>query len=433
MTPRTMRHVRNSPHAGAGLGSRLAALLLPVLLTGSIAHAQQPHDWSLELVPGNGVRVYAADTDYLGGIWIAGRYSLEDSPFSSRNFIARWDGSQWLETPVPQPAASGSDKDHNLWGLAALGPDDAIAVGVHDSLDANVGVPQSMRWNGSDWEVLAAPDEVVNSGNGSGNFADVSRTGDTAWAAGHFPGPNPDDPDFPITQFFASRLDGNEWDTHILPLYDGIQNQELARYNANAVAGASADDVWLGGRVQQVDEGPDGPLLVHWNGSEWTWSDIWPLFDGNFGDIEDILALASDNVWAVGEEWVVEGTTTHRVAAVLHWDGAEWSRIAVPKEPDRDVILRTVTGHSASDLYAAGVASATDGSPEAYLLHYDGQDWTSVPDVELAEGSQFFASAISAAGELWLAGRANEFSLEGLSQRAFLGDLNLLFRDHFDN
>lgn len=414
----------NSSRAIARVRPFLASLLVATLLAAGHAHAQESLDWTLELVPGNGVRVYAADTDFTGDVWVAGRYSLQDNPFTSRNFIARWDGEQWVETPAPQPAAAGDDMDHNLRGFAALGPDDAIAVGVHDSLSANVDVPQSMRWNGSSWDVLDAPAEVVNSGNGSGSFSDVSRTGDTAWAVGTFSGPGPGDPAATVIQFYGARLVDDQWEMHFVPLYDGVQNQQMARYRANAVAGASADDVWLGGEVEQIGEGPQGAVLVHWNGSEWNWADIWPLLQSNISEILDIVAIASDDVWAVGHETVVEGTTTRRVAALLHWNGTQWSRIAAPDEPDRNITLRTVSARSSSDIYAAGVASI-DGAPEAYLLHYDGQDWSTVPDVQVADGSQFFASAISLAGELWLAGRANEFSLEGLAQRATMSDLSV--------
>lgn len=420
---------------GRGItASAPAAILLPLfgalLLVGGIAQAQSSLDWSLEPVPGNAVRIFGADTDFEGGIWVAGRSSLESFPFPSLNFIARWDGVQWVETPVPQPAASVDDKDHSLRSVAALNADDAIAVGSHGALDANVSVPQSMRWNGSEWEVLEVPDEIADSGNGSGSYQDVSRTGDGAWAIGHFTGEIA--PEFPIGRFFATRLDGGQWQAFVPPLYDGIQNQELSRYFSSAVAGASDDDVWFGGRVQQIGEGPDGPLLLHWDGSEWQWSDIWPLFESSIADIVDILALASDDVWAVGQETLVEGLTTRDVAVLLHWDGAQWSRVAAPDEPDHNVNLRTVTARSASEIFAAGVIAANDGPPEAYLLRYDGADWSRVPDVELAEGSQFFASAISSVGALWLAGRANEFALPALAQRALLV-ANELFHDGFED
>ncbi|WP_147307595.1 hypothetical protein [Wenzhouxiangella sediminis] len=410
--------------------SIITPLLTALLVAAGAAQAQQSLDWSLEPFAGNAVRLFGADSDFNNGVWVAGHSSLAESPYSFRNFIARWDGLEWVVTPVPQPAEAVDDRDHSLRSIAALGPDDAIAVGAHDKLDANVSVPQSMRWNGTDWQVLEVPDEIAGSGNGSGAFDDVARTGDTAWAVGSFVGAGPSGPDMPIARFFATRLDGDQWQAFVPPLYDGIQDQELARYFARTVAGASDDDVWIGGRVEQTGEGPDGPLLGHWNGSQWQWSDIWPLFDSGIADISDILALASDNVWAVGVETLVEGTTTRDVAVVLHWDGAQWSRVAVPDEPDRNVILHTVTARSASEIYAAGAAFPDDGPLEAYLLRYDGEDWATVPDVELADGSQFFAAAISPVGQLWLTGRANELSLPGLAQRAWLEGI-ILFRDSF--
>jgi hypothetical protein len=229
----------------------------------------------------------------------------------------------------------------------------------------------------------------------------------------------------PLTRMFATRLDGDQWSFELLPFFDGIQDQGLASYRAQAIAGSAADDVWVGGWVLQVGSGPDGALLAHWDGSEWSWHDIWPLMNSEVSDIDAIAAIASDDVWAVGDETFENQTR----AVILHFDGTSWSRIAAPEEPNLNVALRTVVARAADDVYAGGVAWVSGEAPQAYLVHFDGHGWSAVADVEIAAGTQFFASAIADEDTLWMAGLSNEF-LDGLAQRAELcvpgGDLSLV-------
>ena len=380
---------------------------------GGASNGEPVCGWELAPVPGNGVRLFGADTGLLGGVWVAGRSSGLSFPFPSLNFIARWNGQQWVQSDVPQPALV-ADKDQSLDGIAALGPEEAIAVGARDSLEGNFTVPQSMRWDGSTWELLASPPEVTENGNGSGGFSDVSRTGDTVWASGTRVGLEPGGSDEPLTRMFATRLVGDEWEGFVLPVFDQVQNQGGASYRSNAVAGVSADDVWVGGVVFQQGPGPEGAVIAHWDGSGWTWTDVWPLLSISSSEIADIAAIATDDVWAVGDEFSVDSGLSE--AVLLRWDGSAWSRFDAPVET-ANVELRAVVARASDDVFAAGVAFGVGGSPEAYVLHYDGVEWTRVENSELASGSQFFAGTIDGHDDLWLVGRANQFSLEGLAQR----------------
>lgn len=381
------------------------------------ASAEPVCGWTLELVPGNGVRLFGAETDLSGGVWIAGRSSGVSFPFPSLNFVARWDGQQWVASDVPQPSL-GAGKDQSLEGIAVFGPDEVIVVGSRDSLNGNFSIPQSLRWDGSSWELLDPPAAVVKSGNGSGGFDDVARTGDAVWAVGRTIGVAPGASEVGTQVFFAAQLVGDLWEGEILPIFDELEDHDNADYRPNAIAGVAADDVWVGGWVLQVGTGPDGALLAHWDGSEWSWMNIWPLMSSSVSSIEDIAAIASDDVWAVGDEVDVERNLN--AAVLLHWDGAAWTRFPAPVET-KNVELRTVIARASDDVFAAGVAFGTSfpggGSPEAYVLHYDGVEWTRVEGSRVANESQFFAGVIDANDDLWLVGRANELSLEGLAQR----------------
>jgi len=392
--------------------------LAAVTLCAGASNASPDCGWELEAVEGNGVRLFAAAADDVGGLWVAGRSSGLSFPFPSLNFVARWDGQQWVSSDVPQPALT-VDKDQSLRGIASLGPNGAIAVGARDSLTGNFTVPQSMRWDGSSWQLLDSPPEAIENGNGSGGFDDVSSAGDTIWAVGTRAGLAPGGNDEPLTRMFATRLVESEWEGFILPVFDEVQSQGGASYRAGAIAGTAADDVWVGGIVFQQGPGPEGAVLAHWDGSAWTWTDVWPLLGNSSSEISDLVAIESDNVWAVGDELDVEAE--RNIAVLLHWDGSTWSRFDAPVE-SVNVELRAVIARGSNDVFAAGTAFGTEfpggGPPEAYVLHFDGVDWTRVPNSELVPESQFFAGAIAGDDELWLVGRANDLPLDGLAQRA---------------
>jgi hypothetical protein len=254
---------------------------------------------------------------------------------------------------------------------------------------------------------------------GGGLFADVAVTGDTVWVTG---GKNEMVPNGPLLEPFAARLDGDDWTMVDVPLFDIVGEQTLARYRLRAVGGIAADDVWMGGWLLVVGEPIHDAVLMHWDGGDWTWFDVRPLLTnpGAGSSIESITAIGPDDVWAVGHEFDVD--LERERALILHWDGTAWSRFDAPVEPGRNVWLRDLVARSSTNIHAAGTVNTPGEWPEAYLLHYDGDGWSRVDDVQTADGSQFLAAATTADGTLWLAGLTNEFPALGLAQRGIACD-----------
>lgn len=82
------------------------------------------------------------------------------------------------------------------------------------------------------------------------------------------------------------------------------------------------------------------------------------------GSLSDVLALASGEVWAVGQQqiwdvWKNRGT-------IRHWDGSRWAEVAI-RDATGATNLRGVAAASASDVWAVG--DGVDGLP--YLAHGD--------------------------------------------------------------
>jgi hypothetical protein len=112
-----------------------------------------------------------------------------------------------------------------------------------------------------------------------------------------------------------------------LPRGDTLEFQTL--YGVHAI---SASDVWAVGESHgRRDATPEDleerytfrfrePLVAHWDGSEWSvvpFPDL-RLDEDSRGRLMDVVALAADDVWAVG--WI--GRAIEDESLVAHWDGA---------------------------------------------------------------------------------------------------------------
>lgn len=103
------------------------------------------------------------------------------------------------------------------------------------------------------------------------------------------------------------------------------------------VHGTKGDDVWMVGERGRITHYDGATFVEHDAGVDAT---LWGTF-----------AFAADDVWAVGG--TPEGTLDQEDDIVLHWDGATWSRVALPGEPKRRALFK-IWGTSADDLYVVG-------------------------------------------------------------------------------
>jgi hypothetical protein len=92
--------------------------------------------------------------------------------------------------------------------------------------------------------------------------------------------------------------------------------------------------------------------------------------------LNDIVALAPDNIWAVG----YQTTTDSRVHLPLiqHWDGKDWAY--APIEPISDGVLYAVAATGPNDVWAAGaIVDSFFNGLEALILHWNGSTWSRLP------------------------------------------------------
>lgn len=376
------------------------------LLAVCSAHAAaQPCDWTLKTSPNPGGRLilYGMDADGSGqNLWTVGQRQLIGSG-DAFNYAARWDGTAWVQTNIPQPSTL---RDYQgLSAVLSLGPDDAIAAGTFNP-PAGSSQGQAMRWDGSEWSLMNTPTYA-----GGSSFFSLGTAGPDVWMGGGKYSELP--PPAALTFPFAARLDGDDWNVVFVP---PLAETGGRSYNfINAIGGVAADDAWAVGDAQEVGVGGFGPaaMIVRWDGSEWTQYDAFPLVDDFFSGLTDLATIASDDAWAVGYDY--DNARQQTVPLILHWDGSAWTKAAVPTFPD-SAELRAVAAVGPNAVYAAGTRADANGFPHALILRWDGTAWTEVPGDNLDDFGTWYRSAAVAEGTVWVGGQAN-FLNPGITQR----------------
>jgi hypothetical protein len=90
--------------------------------------------------------------------------------------------------------------------------------------------------------------------------------------------------------------------------------------------------------------------------------------------LSEVVALARDDVWAVGEhhEGIYDQLSPRTL--VEHWDGSSWAQVTSvdPGELDR---LSAADGNAANDVWAVGNDAKAIDQPAPIVERFDGSAW----------------------------------------------------------
>ncbi|HEX9990561.1 MAG TPA: S-layer homology domain-containing protein [Chloroflexia bacterium] len=327
-----------------------------------------------------GVAVVAPDD-----AWAVGYY-IPDGQSEAKTQIMRWDGTQWTLVLSPNVASSSN----YLFDVAAVSADDVWAVGY--SVNGSTAQTLIMHWDGGAWGIVPSP----NFGSGSNALSDVAviSTNDV-WAVGDY--------GYPASQTLILHWDGTGWAVASSP--------NASSYNIlNSVTALSSNDVWAVGLYTVGSTA--STLTLHWDGSSWSIvpspnrdasqniledvtavsaNDVWAVGWGdppytlimhwngtkweNYpntirGRLYGVTALASDDVWAVGDI---------SLTLIVHWNGDDWSIAHSPNPGILGHTLRAVHGIAANNVWAVGASSWAGDSSQTLTEHYTGQCVTPTP------------------------------------------------------
>lgn len=286
---------------------------------------------------------------------------------------------RWERVDSPDPEDGGS----LLLGVAAVGPEDAWAVGgAGDPVDPTASL--AIQWDGDEWDVVPSP----NPGSTANRFEGVAALSpDAAWAVGRA---SDGTDDYPI----AAQWDGGDWTLLPLP-------PELAEGALMGVAAIQTDDVWAVGYEGDVEAGTERAVALRWNGAEWrsapvlptlgsgrtallavaatSRTDAWAVgyrrnqpvilhFDGRAwalsmsevpGDVLGVAALGPQEAWVVGER-------------VQRWDGTAWSETGAVRSKG---LLRAVSAVGTDDVWAVGDRPTEASILKPLVQRWDGSGW----------------------------------------------------------
>ena len=299
---------------------------------GTIARTLIEHwngtQWSIVPSPNVGTEstyLFKVSAVSANDVWAIGTHN-------GRTLALHWDGTQWSIVPTPNPGIN----ENYLLDVQAVSSKDVWAVGYFRNGPPYASIPFIVRWDGTSWSQVPAPN--------TGIFSNVLTSVDAIsandiWAVGYSMEQNA-----PASQTRTLTIHWNGSNWSVVP--SGFFNQ------LSSVSAVSSNDVWA------VGTGTNSLYIitVHWNGS--FWSEVPTPEPGNNSiNLNDVVAISSNDVWAVGyyESLAVGGT----VPLMIHWDGTQWNQVERDWGTAPD-FLTALDAASSTDVWAAGY-NYTDG------------------------------------------------------------------------
>jgi hypothetical protein len=335
----------------------------------------------------------------------------------------------WTPASVPpvSPQSSLNGVAATTGGLAwavgeqyqgVIAPGDPLVLQRSGGRWTRVALPE-VQWRGSLTGVTAvSPTDVWAIGtdiyggphvlhDSGGTWTDVpfpgsGNDGVTLLKISAAPGADPwvagNGPDGPV----LLRWTGSQWVSQAAPSGDE---------GLSTVAVYSATDVWVAGLIPNPDSYYE-PLLAlsHWNGSAWTTLDTAGTAAWN---PSSIVVAGPDDIWIAGADG--PGMPIYGVASPLlaHWNGTSWAATSVPVSYGTAPSLTAAPNGQpawasfAPLYYAYGGIQLPQG--EAVYLSYNGTAWTTVygPVATPAQGNPAtYLAAVPGTGQTIAVGTA---------------------------
>lgn len=294
----------------------------------------------------------------------------------STALMLRWNGTKWSPVKTYKP------KWRRFHAVDALGKQ-VWAVGSR-VVNGKI-VTLSERKKGSEWVQVGTP----NIAKMDYNFLkDVDIVGkNDVWASGMSSNGRRD-------VSFVAHFDGSGW------AVEDIFDPSDILTNLSALDAHAPDDIWGVGWYLNEETWASHMFAIHYDGESWEYTAIPDV--ESFQYLDDVVVVAPDNVWAVGGQY---GWDTDRPRPlVMHYDGTEWSQVEAPTLEGRFNELSEVVAVAPDDIWAIGQWMTEDATFRSYVQHYDGESWEIVDSPNVGnrhtrpEGADNFGSTIWAVG-----------------------------------
>ena len=320
------------------------------------------------------------------------------------NDVLRWNGSTWHRVSAPNPGGSSAGDLNYLFAVRCVTAADCWAVGEYGKGGSIRG--EALRWNGTRWKFVSTP---VTGGYHKGNeteLFDVTCTSAAScWIAGdfgRFTGSVMSSTAAKV-QNLALHWNGRRWSRVRTPEPAGARSGHMnALYAVRCVSRASCNAVGTYGTTGS------SPTLrnqvLHWNGRKWTQAHTPNPGGTGAGHINELNAVgcASGRCFAVG----LYGTQTSVVPVghdeILRWNGRHWTKARAPDPAYGQ--LYGVTCVTARDCWAVGTKGPL-ASKKNQAVHWNGRKWYQVRTPDPGTGQNFLIGVrCTSATNCWAVG-----------------------------
>jgi hypothetical protein len=331
----------------------------------------------------------AASASAPNDIWAVGQSTIH------------FDGAKW--TAFPAPMIQGDNTGY-LAGVVDISPTLAWAAGTINVGEANPGQVIE-QWNGTEWSVFPGP--TFGSDEEPNVFAMASTSANDIWAIGSLL------LDEEQLFFLFEHWNGSEW------TFTTVANDGAFLFGASADA---TNDAWAVG-FNGFENENSTTIAMHYDGSSWQQVNTPNVGEGA-NQFNGVLALAPNNVWAVGFSTPVPPPQSAATLTLIeHYDGTSWSVVPSPNVGPANSFqsnrLFGLTANTPNDIWAFGSFFASNGSGEQRTLleHWDGKTWTIAPSPDPTRSDflsdLLFAGVVPAPGNVWIFGAEDEAPHEG--------------------
>lgn len=295
--------------------------------------------------------------------WLVGISSTTDK----HALAEHWDGKTWNIVSLPLPTNTTDATVTAITAITAITANDIWVAGDTASSNGQTApTPVVEHWNGQNWQIVTSPafpqyGDVTAMTASSAHDLWISAlqiTPATGTTATPTPGVTPTPTNTPTgTTAIFLRWDGSQWHQSVNPL--SVSVGVIFSLSADA-----SNDVWATGQPAQMGTTPP---IEHWNGTGWS---VVNNIDVSPPDLKlsgallnHVLALAPDNVWAVGSGWVtIDGSAgtpnTHYTQVIEHWNGLQWQLLSNTTKGDAGY-LNSISS-IAGTIWVVGIAYQGD-------------------------------------------------------------------------
>ncbi|MBB4764835.1 hypothetical protein ACFQFC_11535 [Amorphoplanes digitatis] len=199
----------------------------------------------------------------------------------------------------------------------------------------------------------------------------------------------------------VQRFDGTRWSTFPSPdLLAGDPNGWAALTGVDATSPVSAFAV---GNSTAGSGGARSAVALRWNGAAWSRQAV-PKAAGTDTEFAAVRAFSASDAWAVGQ--TASTGSTFRKTLAMHYNGTAWTAVPTPSQGTRTNFMTAVDGAASGDVWAVGYSlNLPYGNRvrQSTILHWNGTAWTQVTSPN--NGSTFLYDVVAlSATDAWAVG-----------------------------